>query len=152
MMKHYWKMKSENFDKVIFWALGKFYELFYEDALIVNQYFDLTWMGNKLHVAVHNRTVDKYVNTLVGKGYKVAIVDQVENTEEMMERVAASGGKGAEKVLRRGISQVVTKGTIRSVTNDRLDNRYLMALWKRDGSLGIVLVECTTNQIVLAHL
>ncbi len=66
--------------------------------------------------------------------------------------MAAQGGKGSEKVLMRGISQVVTKGTIRSVTNDRLENRYLMALWRRECSLGIVLVECTTNQIVLAHL
>ena len=44
-MKQYWTFKSENFDKIIFLKLGKFYELFYEDALVGNMYLDLKWMG-----------------------------------------------------------------------------------------------------------
>lgn len=49
-MKQYWKIKSENFDKIVFFKLGKFYELFYEDALIGNQLLELKWMGTKMHV------------------------------------------------------------------------------------------------------
>jgi DNA mismatch repair protein MSH6 len=48
-MKQYWRIKSENFDKIILFKLGKFYELFYEDALIANKYLDLKWMGTKMH-------------------------------------------------------------------------------------------------------
>ena len=81
MMKHYWKVKSQHFDKLVFWAMGKFYELFFEDALVVNQYFDLAWMGNKMHVGIHCRTVDKYVSLLVSKGHKVVMVDQTETNE-----------------------------------------------------------------------
>jgi DNA mismatch repair ATPase MutS len=108
-------------------------------------------MGNKLHVGIHNRTVEKYMNELVGRGYKVAIVDQVENSDEMMERVACNGGKGS-KVLLREISEVVTKGTLRTGGGDGVDSRYLMALWKRGQSLGIVLVECSTNSLLLAYI
>lgn len=75
MMKHYWTIKSEHFDKIILWRMGKFYEMFYEDALIVNRHFDLTWMGNKLHVAIHHHCTDKYIQKLVDEGYKVALVD-----------------------------------------------------------------------------
>ena len=68
--------------------MGKFYEMFYEDAIIVNRYFDLTWMGNRLHVAIHHQSSDKYIEKLVNKGYKIGIVDQIENTEQMLLRVA----------------------------------------------------------------
>lgn len=47
-MKQFWKIKSENFDKVIFFKLGKFYELFYDDAMIGHKELDLNWMGRKM--------------------------------------------------------------------------------------------------------
>lgn len=49
-MKQYWRIKSENFDKIILFKLGKFYEMFYEDAAVGNRHLDLKWMGNKMHV------------------------------------------------------------------------------------------------------
>ena len=52
-MKQYWAIKAENFDKLIFFKLGKFYELFYDDAIIGNKYLDLNWLGNKMHVGYH---------------------------------------------------------------------------------------------------
>lgn len=48
-MKQFWKIKSVNFDKIILFKLGKFYELFYDDAMIGNQYLDLKYMGTKMH-------------------------------------------------------------------------------------------------------
>lgn len=68
-------MKSENFDKIIFFKLGKFYELFYDDALVTNQYLDLNWMGNKMHTGFPEKMLDKYGNMLVEMGYKVAVVE-----------------------------------------------------------------------------
>lgn len=73
-MKQYWKIKSDNFDKVIFFKLGKFYELFYEDALIGNQLLDLKWMGTKMHVGFPERSLDRYTQELVKHGYKVVVV------------------------------------------------------------------------------
>lgn len=49
-MQQYWTIKSENFDKIIFFKLGKFYELFYEDAMVGNKYLDLNWMGKKMYI------------------------------------------------------------------------------------------------------
>ena len=48
-MQQFWRYKSENFDKIIFFKLGKFYELFYDDAYIGNKYLDLNWMGKKMY-------------------------------------------------------------------------------------------------------
>lgn len=53
-MQQYWAIKSENFDKVIFFKLGAFYELFYEDAIIGNKYLELNWMGKKMHCGLFN--------------------------------------------------------------------------------------------------
>lgn len=155
MMKHYWKIKSENFEKIILWRMGKFYEMFYEDAIIVNRYFDLTWMGNKLHVAIHHQSSDKYIEKLVSEGYKVGVVDQTETNEEMLIRVAeqkSQGGK-VDRTLQRTMTSVVTKGT---VTGQRvgtgLDSRYLMVLRKEQQHLAVVLLECSTHQMLLAYL
>lgn len=49
-MQQFWKYKSDNYDKIIFFKLGKFYELFYEDAYIGNKYLDLNWMGRKMYL------------------------------------------------------------------------------------------------------
>ncbi len=59
-MAQYWRIKSENFDKIIFFKLGKFYELFYEDALAGNQLLELKWMGDKMHVGFPERSLERY--------------------------------------------------------------------------------------------
>lgn len=48
-MRQFWKIKSDNFDKIVFFKLGKFYELFYDDAAIGNKYLNLKFMGTKMH-------------------------------------------------------------------------------------------------------
>lgn len=74
-MAQYWQVKSENFDKVIFFKLGKFYELFYEDAYIGNRHLDIKFMGKKMHTGFPEKAVNKYAKLLVEKGFKIAIVD-----------------------------------------------------------------------------
>jgi DNA mismatch repair ATPase MutS len=49
-MQQYWAIKQDNFDKVIFFKLGKFYELFYEDALVGHRHLELNWMGRKMYI------------------------------------------------------------------------------------------------------
>ena len=74
-MSQYWSIKSENFDKILLFKLGKFYELFYEDALISNKELDLNWMGDKMHTGFPEKVLDKMATKLVEKGYKVAIAE-----------------------------------------------------------------------------
>lgn len=64
-MRQYWKIKQNNFDKIIFFKLGKFYEIFYEDAVICNKYLDLNWMARKMHVGFPEKGLEKYASMLV---------------------------------------------------------------------------------------
>ena len=73
-MKQYWRIKSENYDKLILFKLGKFYEMFYYDALIGNRYLDLKWMGSKMHVGFPEKCLDKYSYEFVHLGLKLVIV------------------------------------------------------------------------------
>jgi len=74
-MKQFWDIKSVNFDKIIFFKLGKFYELFYDDAMISKKVLDLNWMGNKMHTGFPEKALQKYGKKLVEYGYKVGIVE-----------------------------------------------------------------------------
>lgn len=72
--RQFWKIKSDNFDKVILFKLGKFYELFYDDAAIGNKYLNLKFMGTKMHTGFPEKCLEKYSNELVELGFKVVIV------------------------------------------------------------------------------
>jgi DNA mismatch repair protein MSH6 len=74
-MQQYWTIKSDNFDKIIFFKLGKFYELFYDDALVGHRYLDLNWMGRKMHTGFPEKALQKYAKMLIDFGFKVAVVD-----------------------------------------------------------------------------
>ena len=70
-MKQYWLLKADNYDKLLLFKLGKFYELFYEDAIIGNRHLDLNWMGSikKYHVGFPERALNKYFRVLVNFKY-----------------------------------------------------------------------------------
>ena len=79
-MTQYWDLKQDNFEKVFFFKLGKFYEIFYNDAILCNKLLDLNWMGHskKLHIGFPEKALDKYLHMLVNLGYKVAVIEQTE--------------------------------------------------------------------------
>ena len=78
-MRQYWEIKSNNNEKILFFKLGKFYEIFYNDALICHRLLDLNFMGGaksgKLHCGFPEAALDKYVVVLVNAGYKVAVIE-----------------------------------------------------------------------------
>jgi DNA mismatch repair protein MSH6 len=75
-MKQYWDIKRENFDKILFFKIGKFYEIFYDDAILCHRLLDLSWMqGKKLHTGFYESALDKFVSMLVSQGYKVAVIE-----------------------------------------------------------------------------
>ena len=111
-MKQFWEFKSQNFDKVLFFKLGKFYEMFYDDAIIGNQILDLNWMGNdpkKLHVGFPEKVLENKAEKLVQAGFKIAVIEQTETPDQLKSRVK-SGEKG-DKTIKRELCNVYTKGT-----------------------------------------
>lgn len=81
-MKQYWEIKSEMFDKVCLFKLGKFYEMFYQDAILCHKLLDMNWTHKeKLHVGFPEKRLDEHVQTLVSSGYKVVVVEQTETAK-----------------------------------------------------------------------
>lgn len=76
-MCQYWELKVDNFEKIFFFKLGKFYEIFYNDAIICQRLLDLNWMGGakKLHIGFPEKVLDKYLEKMVNNGFKVAVIE-----------------------------------------------------------------------------
>ncbi|KAM4867573.1 DNA mismatch repair protein Msh6 isoform 3-T3 [Thomomys bottae] len=112
-MRKWWQIKSQNFDLVIFYKVGKFYELYHMDAVIGVNELGLVFMkGSWAHSGFPEIAFGRYSDSLVQKGYKVARVEQTE-TPEMMEarcRKMAHISK-FDRVVRREICRIITKGT-----------------------------------------
>ncbi|KAL1783825.1 DNA mismatch repair protein Msh6 [Sigmodon hispidus] len=137
-MRKWWQIKSQNFDLVIFYKVGKFYELYHMDAVIGVNELGLVFMkGNWAHSGFPEIAFGRFSNSLVQKGYKVARVEQTE-TPEMMEarcRKMAHVSK-FDRVVRREICRIVTKGTqmYGALEGDPSENhsRYLLSLKEKE--------------------
>lgn len=111
-MYQWWKMKENNFDVVMCFKIGKFYELYHMDAVIGVKELGLIYMkGNFAHSGFPEITFGRYSNALVQKGYKVARVEQTETPKQNAERIKATPVSRQEKTLRREICRIVTRGT-----------------------------------------
>lgn len=86
-MRQFWTIKSANFDKIVLFKLGKFYELFYDDAAIGNKYLDLKYMGTKMHTGFPEKSLERYTNDLVSLGFKTVVVEQMETPDQMNDRI-----------------------------------------------------------------
>ena len=74
-MKQFWTVKRENYDKILLFKLGAFYEIFYNDAFTCQRVLDLNWMGQKAKVGFPEKRLEKYASELVEAGFKVAVVE-----------------------------------------------------------------------------
>ena len=122
-MRQFWNFKKDNFDKVLLFKLGKFYELFFDDAIIGNQILELNWMGNdpkKLHVGFPEKILEEKSRILINEGYKVAVVEQTETPEQLKERVKKDNSKDA--CVNRELCNVFTKGTYLKDDNNNLND------------------------------
>lgn len=110
-MAQWWYFKAANMDTVLFFKVGKFYELFHMDADIGFAELDLIYMkGTKAHSGFPEVSYGKYSSILVTKGYRVARVEQTETPEMLKERNDSKGGK-KDKVVARELCSIMTKGT-----------------------------------------
>lgn len=112
-MRRWWQLKSEMFDTVIFYKVGKFYELYHMDAVIGVNELGLTFMkGNWAHSGFPEIGFARFSDVLVQKGYKVARVEQTE-TPEMMEARCKTMAKPTkfDRVVKREVCRIITRGT-----------------------------------------
>ena len=77
-MIQWWTAKMTNYDKILLFKLGSFYEIFFPDAVITQRVLNLNWMGMKCKVGFPERCVQHYGSILVENGHKVAVIEQVE--------------------------------------------------------------------------
>ncbi|WP_422393229.1 DNA mismatch repair protein MutS [Neomoorella humiferrea] len=140
MMEQYRQIKSQYPDSILFFRLGDFYEMFYEDAELVSKELDLvlTTRGGKDAApmcGVPYHAADGYLARLIAKGYKVAICEQMEDPRQ------------AKGLVRRQVVRVVTPGTI--IDEKALPaggNNYLAAIVKDDGGFGLAWVDASTGE------
>lgn len=142
MIKQYLEVKQHHLDAIVFYRLGDFYEMFFEDAQIASQELDLVLTGRNAGVekkipmcGVPFHAANSYIQRLIQKGYKVAIVEQLENAEEV---------KG---LVKRDVIKIVTPGTNMDEVNDEKNNIYLASLYDFQYGLAIVLFEMTTGEV-----
>ncbi|KAL8185154.1 UNVERIFIED_CONTAM: DNA mismatch repair protein msh6 [Gekko kuhli] len=133
-MRKWWEMKSQNFDCVIFYKVGKFYELYHMDAVVGVKELGLVFMkGTWAHSGFPEIAFDRFSSVLVQKGYKVVRVEQME-TPEMMEARCKSlvHPTKFDRVVRREICRIITKGTqtysILEGDFSEDQNRYLLCV------------------------
>ena len=146
MMEQYMEVKEQCQDKILFFRLGDFYEMFFDDALTASRELDLTLTGraggNKEKIpmcGVPFHSAESYIERLVHKGYKVAICEQIEDP------------KLAKGIVKRKIIKVITPGTItleNAVASKQ--NNYIGCLTASDGIISIALTDVTTGECLWA--
>ena len=148
MMVHYTETKKEYPDCILFYRLGDFYEMFFEDALVVSKELEITLTGKECGLeerapmcGVPFHALDNYLYRLVQKGYKVAIAEQMEDP------------KLAKGLVKREVIRVVTPGTITSAQAlDETKNNYLMGIVYLDESFGIATADITTGDFLVTEV
>jgi len=147
MMVQFLSIKADHPDAVLFYRMGDFYEMFFEDAVKAARALDITLTKRGKHkgedipmcgVPVHSH--DQYLSKLIRKGFRVAVCEQTENPQEAKKR-------GPKSVVRREVVRVVTPGTLtEDALLDARANNYLAAIAEAEGKLGLAWVDVSTGQ------
>lgn len=147
MMQKYMETKKEYPDCILFYRLGDFYEMFFEDAKTVSRELEITLTGKSCGLeerapmcGVPYHAVDGYLARLVAKGYKVAICEQVEDPKE------------AKGLVKREVTRIVTPGTNTSLPMDDSRNNYLLCISYFPGKIGISAADVTTGDYYLTEV
>jgi DNA mismatch repair protein MutS len=148
MMQHYIQTKLEYRDCILFYRLGDFYEIFFDDALTASRELELTLTGKACGLeerapmcGVPFHAVDSYLNKLVSRGYKVAICEQMEDP------------KLAKGIVKRDVTRIVTPGTnlnMQSLEEGR--NNYLMSVFYAPDKIGLSVADITTGDYYLTEV
>lgn len=142
MMKHYLEVKEQHKDAIIFYRLGDFYEMFFDDAKTASQELDLVLTGRNAGVeervpmcGIPHHAANGYIQRLIQKGYKVAIVEQLEDPAL------------AKGLVKRDVIKIVTPGTIMDEVSDEKNTVYIASMHDYQFGLAVVLCEMTTGEM-----
>lgn len=148
MMQQYMKTKEEYPDCILFYRLGDFYEMFFDDALTASKELEITLTGKNCGLeerapmcGVPYHAVDSYLNRLVSKGYKVAICEQIEDP------------KLAKGLVKRDVVRIVTPGTnLDTQALDETKNNYIMCIVYIGDRFGLSVADVTTGEYMVTEL
>ena len=148
MMQQYLATKEEYNDCILFYRLGDFYEMFFDDAITVSRELELTLTGKSCGLeerapmcGVPYHSANIYIARLIEKGFKVAICEQVEDP------------KTAKGIVKREVIRVVTPGTV--IDEELLDeknNNYLAVIYKENTQIGFAVSDVSTGEIFVTQL
>ena len=140
MMRQYLEIKENNEDVIIFFRLGDFYEMFFEDAIKVSRELELTLTGKSAGLdekipmcGIPHHAANVYIEKLVDKGYKIGICEQLEDPKNV--------SKG---IVKRDIVQIISKGTIIDDTLEAKDNNFIACVYDFDYCYGFSFCDITT--------
>ncbi len=141
MMQHYLDTKNEYKDCILFYRLGDFYEMFFDDAITVSRELELTLTGKECGQAerapmcgVPYHAAENYISKLITKGYKVAICEQLEDPKQ------------AKGMVKRDVVRVVTPGTVmESNLLEEKKNNYIMSIFKSGIFYGVTVCDVSTG-------
>ena len=148
MMQQYLETKNSYKDCILFYRLGDFYEMFFEDALVASKELEITLTGKNCGLeerapmcGVPHHAVEGYLNKLVSKGYKVAICEQVEDP------------KMAKGIVKREVVRIVTPGTnTNPQAIDECKNNYIMCITYLPEKIGISVADVTTGDYFVTEV
>ncbi|SFR99466.1 DNA mismatch repair protein MutS [Anaeromicropila populeti] len=148
MMQQYMETKEQYKDCILFYRLGDFYEMFFEDAVTCSKELEITLTGKNCGqedrapmCGIPYHAVDTYLSKLIGKGYKVAICEQVEDP------------KAAKGIVKREVVRIVTPGTnLNTQMLDETKNNYLMGIVYIDNCYGVSAVDVTTGDYFVTEV
>ena len=142
MMAEYMKTKEQYNDCILFYRLGDFYEMFFDDAVTVSRELELVLTGKNCGLeerapmcGIPHHAAAAYIPRLINKGYKVAICEQLEDPKQ------------AKGIVKRGVVKIITPGTFVDVnSNLDNDNTYLMAITENESKIGIATSDISTGE------
>ena len=148
MMRQYFKIKEQHKDEILFYRLGDFYEMFFDDAITVSRELELVLTGRECGQSerapmcgVPFHAADTYIARLIAKGYKVAVCEQVEDPSQ------------AKGLVERDIVRIVTPGTVTdSVMLDEAKNNYLACIVMNAAGAGLCFCDVSTGQVFVCEL
>lgn len=147
MMTHYLQLKQQYNDCIVFYRLGDFYEMFYDDAVTASRELDITLTAKSCGLdekapmcGVPFHAYEAYAQKLIQKGYKVAICEQL--TEP----------KKGQKIVERDVIRVITAGTLMdSAMLDENKNNYIMCIYKNRNTIGYAYSDITTGELCTSY-
>ena len=145
MMRHYIELKDNYEDVLLFYRLGDFYEMFFEDAELVSHELELTLTGRNAGLeeripmcGVPHHSVDSYIEKLVKKGYKVALCEQLEDA------------KNVKGIVKRDVTEIISTGTLINTSSlNEKENNYIGSLYSFGYCYSLCYTDITTGEIYI---